>query len=91
MWRSIGVRVAGVLLPALSAAAGIRAGSTARLALELAMTVPLVFPVTRTATAYSRYRRGGLDWRAALYAAAADVMSVPVPRLMIRELEWPPR
>jgi hypothetical protein len=85
VWWSIGVRVAGVLLLALSAAAGIRVGSTARLALELAMTVPLVFLVRRTATAYSRYRCGGLTWRAALYAVAADVVSVPVLRLMIHE------
>jgi hypothetical protein len=85
VWWFIGVRVAGVLLLALSAAAGIRVGSTARLALELAMTVPLAFLVTRTATAYSRYRRGGLTWRAALYAVAADLVSVPVLRLMIHE------
>jgi hypothetical protein len=80
---SIGVRVAGVLLLALCAAAGIRVGSTARLALELATTVPLVFLVTRTATACSRYRRGGLTWRAALYAVAADVVSVPALRLAL--------
>lgn len=86
VWWSIGVRVAGVLLLALSAAAGIRVGSTVRLALELAMTVPLVFLVTRTAAAYSRYRRGGRTRRAALYAVAADVVSVPVLRLMIHEL-----
>jgi len=85
MWWSIGVRVAGVLLLALCAAAGIRVGSTARLALELAMAVPLVFLVTRTATACIRYRRGGLTWRTALYAVAADVVSVPVLRLMIHE------
>jgi hypothetical protein len=85
LWWSIGVRVAGILLLALCAAAGIRVGSTARLALELAMTVPLVFLVTRTATACSRYRRGGLTWRGALYAVAADVVSVPVLRLMIHE------
>jgi hypothetical protein len=84
VWWSIGIRVAGVLL-ALCAAAGIRVGSTARLALELAMTVPLVFLVARTATAYSRYRRDGLTWRAALYAVAADVVSVPVLRLMTHE------
>jgi hypothetical protein len=82
---SIGVRVASVLLLALCAAAGIRVGSTARLALALATTVPLVFLVTRTATACSRYRRGGLTWRAALYAVAADVVSVPALRLMIHE------
>jgi hypothetical protein len=85
VWWSIGVRVAGVLLLALCAAAGIRVGSTARLALELATTVPLIFLVTRTATACIRYRRGGLTWRAALYAVAADVVSVPVLRLMIHE------
>jgi hypothetical protein len=85
VWWSIGVRVAGVVLLALCAAAGIRVGSTARLALELATTVPLVFLVIRTATACVRYRRGGLTWRAALYAVAADVVSVPVLRLMIHE------
>jgi hypothetical protein len=85
VWWSIGVRVAGVLLLALCAAAGIHVGSTARLALELATTVPLVFLVTRTATACIRYRRGGLTWRAALYAVAADVVSVPVLRVMIHE------
>jgi len=82
---SIGVRAAGVLLLALCAAAGIRVGSTVRLALELAMTVPLVFLVTRTATAYSRCLRDGLTWRAALYTVAADIVSVPVLRLMIHE------
>jgi hypothetical protein len=49
------------------------------------MTVPLVFLVTRMATACSRYRRGGLTWRAALYAIAADMVSVPGLRLMIHE------
>ena len=85
MWWSIGARAAGVLLLALCAAAGIRVGSTVRLALELATTVPLVFLATRTATTGTRYRRGGLTWRAALYAVAADVVSVPVLRLMIHE------
>jgi hypothetical protein len=47
VWWSIGVRVAGVLLLALCATAGVHVGSTARLALELAMTVPLVFLVAR--------------------------------------------
>ena len=65
VWWSIGVRVAGVLLLALSAAAGIRVGSTARLTLALAMSAPLVLLVTRTATAYSRYRRGGLTYHLA--------------------------
>jgi hypothetical protein len=37
------------------------------------------------ATSCSRYRRGGLTWRAALYAVAADVVSVPALRLMIHE------
>lgn len=85
VWWSIGVRVAGVLLLALCAAAGVHVGSTARLALELAMTVPLVFLVARMATTYIRYRRGGLTKRAALYAIAADVVSVPGLRLMIHE------
>lgn len=85
VWWSIGVRVAGVLFLALCAATGIHVGSTARRALELAMTVPFVFLVTRTATAYSRCRRGGLTWRAACCAVAADVVSVPVLRLMIHE------
>lgn len=85
VWWSIGVRVAGVLLLALCAAAGIRVGSTVRLALELAMTVPLVFLVTKTATGYRRYRRSSVTWRAALYAVAADAVSVPVLRLMIHE------
>jgi len=86
VWWSIGVRVAGVLLLSLCATAGVHVGSTVRLALELAMTVPLVFLVARMATACIRYRRGGLTWRAALYAIAADVVSVPVLRLMIHEL-----
>jgi hypothetical protein len=85
VWWSIGVRVAGVLLLALCATAGVHVGSTARLALELAMTVPLVFLVARMATTYFRYRRGGLTRRAALYTIAADVVSVPVLRLMIHE------
>jgi len=84
-WWSIGVRAAGVVLLALCATAGIRIGSTVRLVLELAMTVPLVFLVTRMATAYSRHRRGGMTWRAAFYAVAADVVSVPALRLMIHE------
>jgi hypothetical protein len=85
VWWSIGVRGAGVVLLALCAAAGLRVGSTARLALALATTVPLVLLVTNTATACSRYRRGGLTWRAACYAVAADVLSIPVLRLMIHE------
>lgn len=85
VWWSIGVRVAGVLLLALCAAAGVHVGPATRLALELAMTVPLVFLVTRMATTCIRYRRGGLTWRAALYAVAADVVSVPVLRLMVHE------
>jgi hypothetical protein len=74
-------------LRALCAAAGIRVGCTARLALELAMTVPLVFLVTR-GTACGRYWHDGLTWRAALYAVAADVVSVPVLRLMIHEFRF---
>jgi hypothetical protein len=85
VWWSIGVRGAGVVLLALCAAAGIRVGSTARLALALATAVPLVLLVTRTATACRRYRRGGLTWRAACYAVAADGLSIPVLRLMIHE------
>ncbi len=85
VWWSIGVRVAGALLLALCAAAGIRVGSTARLALELTMTVPLLLLAARTATACRRRRRGGMTWRAALYAVAADVVTVPVLRLMIHE------
>lgn len=50
------------------------------------MTVPLVFLVTRVAKACRRYRRGGLTWRAALCAVTADVVSVPVLRLMIHEV-----
>src|SRR6185437_15515516 len=85
VWWSIGVRLAGALLLTLCAAAGIRVESTARLALELGTTVPLVFLVARTATACIHYRRGGLTWQAALYAVAADAVSVPVLRLMIHE------
>ena len=85
VWWSIGVRVAGVLLLALCAAAGIRVGPTARLALELTMTVPLLLLATGTVTACRRYRRGGMTWRAARYAVAADVVTVPVLRLMIHE------
>ena len=47
---------AGILLLALCATAGVHVGSTARLALELAMTVPLIFLAVRLATAGSRYR-----------------------------------
>jgi hypothetical protein len=86
VWWSIGVRVAGVLLLALCATAGVHVGSTVRLALELAMTVPLMFLVARMATTGIGYRRGGLTRRAALYAVAADVVSVPGLRLMIHEL-----
>jgi hypothetical protein len=85
VWWSIGARVAGVLLLALCAMAGVHVGSTARLALELTTTVPLIFLVTRMATTYLRYRRGGLTRRPALYAIAADVVSVPGLRLMIHE------
>ncbi len=85
VWWSIGARVAGVLLLALCAAAGVHVGSAARLVLELAMTVPLVFLAARMAAIYLRYRRGGLTRRPALYAIAADVVSVPGLRLMIHE------
>lgn len=85
VWWSIGVRVAGVLLLALCATAGVHVAPTARLALELAMTVPLIFLVTRMATTCIGYRWGGLTRRAALYAIAADVVSVPGLRLMIHE------
>ena len=78
VWWSIGIRVAGALLE-------VHVGSTARLAVQLATTVPLVFLVTRMVTAYLRYRRGGLSRRAGLYAVAADVVSVPGLRLMIHE------
>lgn len=85
VWWSIGVRVAGVLLLALCATAGVHVGSAARLVLELAMTVPLVFLMARMVTAYVRYRRSGLIRGAALYAIATDVVSVPGLRLMIHE------
>ncbi|HTU72131.1 MAG TPA: hypothetical protein VMG38_01300 [Trebonia sp.] len=85
VWWSIGVRVAGVLLLALCATAGVHVGSSARLALELATTVPLTVLVARMAAAYIRYRCDGLASGAALYAIAADVVSVPVLRLMIHE------
>ncbi len=85
VWWSIGVRVAGVLLLALCATAGVHVGSTVRLALELAMTVPLIFLVARMTTTGIGYRRGGLTRRAALYAVAADVVTVPGLRLMIHE------
>jgi hypothetical protein len=85
VWWSIGARVAGVLLLTLCATAGVPVGSTVRFALELTMTVPLIFLVARTAMTYLHYRRGGLTRRPALYAIAADVVSVPGLRLMIHE------
>lgn len=85
VWWSVGLRVSGALVLALCAAAGIRVGSAARLALELAMAVPVVFLVTRLVTIYRRYRRDGLGQQAALYAVAVDMVSLPVLKLMIHE------
>ncbi|MFI6071533.1 hypothetical protein ACIA5C_08075 [Actinoplanes sp. NPDC051343] len=85
VWWSIGARVAGVLLLALCAMFGVHVGSTVRVALQLATTVPLIFLVARMAMTYVRYRRGGLARRPASYAIAADMLSVPGLRLMIHE------
>jgi hypothetical protein len=82
---TIGARVAGVSVLALCATAGVQVGSTVRRAGELAMTVPLVFLVARMALTYLGYRRGGVARRPALYAVAADLLSVPGLRLMIHE------
>jgi hypothetical protein len=85
MWWSVGLRVSGALVLALGAAAGIRVGSSARLALELAMAVPVVFLVTRLVTAYRGYQRNGLGQQAGLYVVAVDLVSLPVLKLMIHE------
>ncbi|MBV9379358.1 MAG: hypothetical protein JO242_01630 [Streptosporangiaceae bacterium] len=85
VWWSVGLRVSGALVLALCAAAGIHVGSSARLALELATTVPAVFLLTRLVTAYRRCRRDGLGQRAALYAVAVDMVSLPALKLMIHE------
>jgi hypothetical protein len=85
MWWSVGLRASGALVLALCATAGIRVGSAARLAVELAMAVPLVFLVTRLGTAYRRYRRDGLGQQAAFFAVAVDLVSLPVLKLMIHE------
>lgn len=77
--------MSGVLVLALCAAAGIRVGTSARLAFELATAVPVVFLVTRLVTAYRRYLRDGLGQQAALYAVAADLVSRSALKLMIHE------
>ena len=67
MWWSVGLRVSGALVLALCATAGIRLGSASRLAVELAMAVPLVFLVTRLVMAYRGY--GATAWGSRLLSS----------------------
>ncbi len=86
LWWSIGLRVSGALVLALCAAAGIRVTSPARLALELAMAVPVLILAAALATAYRRHRRDGLGRRAAVHAVVADAVPLAVRKLAVHEV-----
>jgi hypothetical protein len=85
LWWSAGLRVSGILVLALCAAAGIRVAPTARLALELAMAVPLLILAATLTAAYRRHLRAGLARRVAWQAVAADAVPLPVRRLSVHE------
>lgn len=86
MWWSIGLRVSGALVLALCAATGIRVASPARLALQLAMAVPVLILAAALATGYRRYRRDGLERRAARHAVLADAVPLAMRRLTVHEI-----
>lgn len=86
MWWSAGLRVSGALVLALCAATGIRVAAPARLAMELAMIVPVLILATALAAAYRRHRRDGLRRHAALRAVAAAAVPLPVRKLTLHEV-----
>ena len=86
LWWSVGMRMSGALVLALCAAAGIRVASPARLALELAMAVPLLIMATALGAGYRRHRRDGLGRPAALHAVVADAVPLQVRRLTVHEV-----
>ena len=86
LWWSIALRISGALVLALCAAAGVRVASPARLALELAMAVPVLILAAGLAAAYRRHRRDGLERRATLHAVAEDAVPLPVRRLAVHEV-----